>query len=147
MADVDVHYGPVTVVQEPVTVTVEGLDDTTNTVKLETPQPLRSETTSTLVIRDPIRTESTASLDVKPLALDQCLHVRLGPLPPTCIRQPYRLHVGLTFFGVEVFGLSVRGEAETTVTDIPTRPQVVSGDREGAAPAAGGRPLRIRLGP
>lgn len=162
MADIDVHYGPVTVVQEPVTVTIEGLDDTTNTIKLETPQPLKAETKTTLAITEPIKTESklsvTSELDIKPLALDQCLNLRLGPLPPTCIRQPYQLRFGLTLFGVEIFGVNLNGESQVMVSELAATPQVAWGGeyaasaRPAPAPAAAKAefreaPLRIRLGP
>ena len=78
------------------------------------------------------------------------------------MRQPYRQHVGLTFFGVEVFGLSLEGENEIILTDLPRKPQVdwgevraapparivdapiVTRSAEDAPPADGG--LRIRLG-
>lgn len=172
MADIDVHYGPVTVVAEPITVTVQGLDDTTNTIRLETPQPVKAETKAELIIKDPIkieskaelaitepiRTETRADLDIKPVALDQCLNIRLGPLPPTCIRQPYQLHLGLTLFGIEIFGVSLSGESQVLVSELATRPQVAWGgeqalvapaDPPAVAPAAGagGAPVRIRLGP
>src|SRR5262245_62104995 len=158
MADIDVHYGPVTVVAEPVTVNVQGLDDTANRITLETPQPVKAETKTELVIKEPIKTESKTDLDIKPVALDQCLNIRLGPLPPTCVRQPYRFHLGLTLFGVEVFGVSVSGESQVLVSELVTRPQVAWGGEQAVAahapsppvtPAARapGSPVRIRLGP
>jgi hypothetical protein len=84
MADINVHYDPISVVSGPVTVDVQGLDNTKNTITLETPQPLKSETTIGLAVTQPIETdskfefstpqplraESKAELDVKPLAID-----------------------------------------------------------------------------
>ena len=181
---------PVTVVQDPVTVTIQGLDDTTNTIKLETPQPLKGEIKAALAITEPIKTEikaalaitepiktevkaalaitepirtesklsATSELDIKPVVVDQCLNLRLGPLPPTCVRQPYQLHLGLTLFGVEIFGVNLNGESQVMVSELPAKPQLAWGDEHAAAgrtaaappvakPEFREAPLRIRLGP
>lgn len=144
MADVDVHYDPITINTDAVTVDVKGLDDTHLT--LATPQPLSTksdlninqkldstlksqnslETDSkfALAITEPIVSQSTAELDLKPIALDQCVRISFGPLPSTCVRQPYHQHFGFTLFGMEIFGFSVAGESQVLVTDIPTKPKV-----------------------
>lgn len=150
MADVDVHYDPITVNSGDVTVDVKGLNDIKSAVTLATPQPLRLETDSgvkldqslksesrldtaskvELAITQPIKTESTAGLDIKPLALDQCLRISLGPLPPTCVRQPYQQRIGFTLFGVEIFGFNLSGETQVMVTDIPAKPHVALGGEQ-----------------
>jgi hypothetical protein len=184
MADFDIHYDPITVNTDKVTVEIAGLDDTHNTITLATPQPLSLQSKSDvtleqtlkteshlateskldLAITQPIKTESTAEFDIKPLAFDQCLRVSFGPLPPTCIQQPYQHHVGFTLFGLEVFGFNLVGEAQVMVTDIPPKPHVAWGGQQSvpqqhathhaahihdahthdAQPAAGGG-LKIRL--
>ena len=63
--------------------------------------------------------------DVKPLAVDQCLRISFGPLPPTSVRQPYQQRVGFTLFGVEVFGFTIEGEGRLLVSDLRTKPYVV----------------------
>lgn len=177
MADFDVHYDPITIDVEPTTVTLQGLDNVNSTITLSTPQPLKSETKSELVIplpiqtdskteliiSEPIRTESKAEFDVKPLVFDQCLTIRLEPLPDTCIRQPYQQHIGITFFGIEVLGLNLVGENRIIVEEPTKKPHVVWGGeriphqearRSGVQqtaltnpqPSGTGRGLRIRLG-
>lgn len=143
MADFDVHYDPITVNSSPVTVNttpvtvhLEGLDDVK--LSLETPKPVESR--SEFVFQQPFRTElsipkpivldAKTALDVKPLALDQCLHVELGPLPPTCVRQPYRQHVGFTLFGVELFGVDLSGESQVLVSPMRNAPHVAWGGAE-----------------
>lgn len=175
MADIDVHYDGISVTTDPTTVNVHadpttvnfhadpttvdivGLDNTHNTITLETPKPLQAESKATLLIPEPIRTESKAELDVKPLAFDQCLNIRFGPLPPTCLRQPYQQHFGITLFGVEILGFNLTGESQLVVDNLPSKPQIAWGgekaaghetlsktiEHDGSRSAAGG--LRIRL--
>jgi hypothetical protein len=167
MADIDVHYDPISVVNSPVTVDVKGLDNTKNVVELKTPQPLKLETKSDLAVTQPIQTESKfafatpqplkseskSELDVKPLAVEQCLRISLAPLPPACIRFPTHQHIGFTLFGFEIFGVRYSGETQVLVCEPAKDPHVVWGDvtsvlpsekRAGVAPATEG--LRIRLG-
>ncbi len=177
MADFDIHYDSITVNNNPATVNINGLDNIKDTLTMETPQPLKSETKSEFVFPQPFQTDtkvelnvplpiqtvSRAELDIKPLVFDQCLTIRMEPLPPTRIRQPYQTHFGFTLFGVELFGFNLEGENQTIVTDIPRRPQVSWGSEqaghhpepeqrhflhesaaESGSPVRGG--LRIRLG-
>ncbi|MBV7335260.1 hypothetical protein KFU94_44875 [Chloroflexi bacterium TSY] len=147
MADFDIHYDPITIDVNPTTVTLEGLDNINSNITLNTPQPLKTDSRTEVVlpqplktelaitepirtelaITEPIRTESKAELDVKPLVFDQCLTIKLDPLPPTCIRQPYQQHFGITILGVEVMGFSVSGELRHIVDETDKRPQVVWG--------------------
>jgi len=76
------------------------------------------------VVYDPIRTDSSSTVDVKPLAMDVCVRSGPAPLPPTHICEPYRHHIGLTLLGVEVIGLAWSGESQTIVDDRPRRPVV-----------------------
>jgi hypothetical protein len=170
MADIDVHYDPITVNTDTTTVEIQGLDNIKTAITLATPAPLKAETKSDLnlqqvfksdskfdlILPQPLKTESAAELDVKPLALDQCLRISFGPVPPTCVRQPYQQHFGFTLFGVEIFGLNVQGEAQLMVCDLPSKPHVVWGEEQsgthqssrqtdsGEPPASSGS-LKIRL--
>jgi hypothetical protein len=142
MADLDIHYDPITVNNNPATVTIPGLDNIKETITLQTPQPLRSETTlkipdtirtegkAELAITQPIRTEAKAELDIKPLEVDQCLTIRIAPLPPTRVRQPYQQHFGVTLFGVEWLGYNLEGELQTIVSDLQVPPQVAWGGEQ-----------------
>ena len=167
MADIDVHYDPISVVGGPVTVDIQGLDNTKNTIALQTLQPLQLETKSDLAVTQtiqtaskfeyatpqPLKSESKSELDVKPLAVEQCLRISLAPLPSTCVRFPTHQHFGLTLFGFEIFGLRYSGESQVLVCEPAKNPHVdwgnttsalSSDDRPAAAPTVDG--LRIRLG-
>ena len=118
-------------------------------------KPLVTE--SKFAITEPIVSENTSNigLDVRPLTVDLCFKMEFGPLPQTCIRQPYRHHFGITLFGVEVLGFNFMGESQTVIENIPKKPQVISGGHhtveqpaaakrtQNVQPETGG--LRIRL--
>jgi hypothetical protein len=147
MADIDVNYDPIAINSGPVTIAVAGLDN----IKLSIPDPVKTESKYTISVPDtiksdtkfafsvpePIRTDAKADgrldvnlksgLDLQPVVLDQCLRLSLGPLPPTHICLPNRQHVGLTLFGVEVFGLTVDGEAKIVVGEPQRQTHVVNG--------------------
>jgi hypothetical protein len=170
MADFDVHYDPITVNNSDVTVDLKGLDNVKTALTLATPEALKLETDSDVkleqsfnsegtlettskldttskidfAVTQPIETESRAELDIKPLALDQCLRISFGPLPPTCVRQPYQQRIGFTLFGVEVFGLNLSGESQVVVTEVPSRPHVVQGGALAVGPPAAPRQQEVR---
>jgi hypothetical protein len=152
MADIEVTYDPITITSEPitinngaVTVDIKGLDNTKNTITLETPHPLQLKTKSDFEFStpEPIKLhtkselDSRAELDVKPLAVDQCLRISLGPLPPTCIRVPVQQKIGFTIFGVEIVGFRFSGETRIEICDPGKEPYVVWGE---VAPASPGGP-------
>ncbi len=152
--EVDVNYGAVTIATDPVTVDINGLNDiqiavtqpitTNSTLTLDVPDPITTNSTYTLLVPDPIQTESSltftipepirtdsrAEIDLQPIAVDQCLRLSLGPLPATRICLPNRQHLGLTVFGVEVFGLTLEGEAKVLVGEPHRQAQVIgTGER------------------
>lgn len=188
MADIEIAYDPITVNSGPVTVAVTGLNDikvdsklaitepieTSSALTLSVPEPIKTDATlktdSTLAftIPEPIRTEAKAAIDLQPVVVDQCLRLSLGALPPTLVCLPNRQRIGLTLFGVEVFGLTLDGEARVVVGDLPRPAFVVSAptihgdphradhdppepEHHGPAPEVslhreGGRPFVVRLG-
>jgi hypothetical protein len=104
--------------------------DVDSTIKV--PDPI--VTNSTITIPDPIVTNSTidsdadidlkveplsvtsdskSEIDLKPVAVDSCQTIKLAPLPPSHMEQPYSQHFGFTFMGVELFGFSTSGRYET----------------------------------
>jgi hypothetical protein len=163
------------------TIEIQGLDNINQTLTLALPQPFETNARNELVLPQPFRTESRQelavtepvvtdnrnemSLDIRPVAVDLCLNVKMGPPAPTCIRQPYQHHFGFTLFGVEMMGFNFSGESQTIVQDAPKQPQVAWGSPEPAhrhrpPPSTRERPeaagsgvsepragLRIRLGP
>ena len=90
---------------------------------LHVPEPIKTD--STLHVPEPIKTESRAELDLKPVAFDQCIRIRLDPLPATCVRSPYRQHIGFTLFGIEIFGLDLDGEARSYIDGKDPAPHVI----------------------
>jgi hypothetical protein len=145
MADVEVTSSSTN------TVDVVGLNDVKADLKLELPQPFKTETVNTYDIKpvktdstngydikadvgtntrlsiDPLKTDSSVAVDLKPAVIDLCLTMNIGKVPSVCIRQPYRHKVGFTLYGVEVWGFSFSGEQETIVDELKPRPQVAWG--------------------
>ena len=151
MADLEILYDPITVgvtgldnIKADTTFTVPKPIDTSltlsvpDTVKtdtkltLSTPDTLKTDAKLTLSIPDPIKTDSKAAIDTRsaidlqPVVVDQCFRLSLGALPPTLICLPNRQRLGLTLFGVEVFGLTLDGEAKVVVQDLPRPPHVIN---------------------
>jgi len=172
MADLTIDVKPITE-----TVDIVGLNDIKADLKLELPQPF--ETSSTLDVKpltanlgskltldpvklelqvDPLKTDNSVSVDLKPVVLDLCLTTNIGKVPSLCIRQPYHHHIGFTMWGVEVWGFTFSGQQETVVEELDRQPQVARAaaavtwpPRHPPPPAAeppsrqsGG--LRVRLG-
>jgi hypothetical protein len=161
---VTVHNGPVTVDADS-TVEIVGLNDINVTARIE-PTPLRTESRQELVLPQPLRTESTLdtkanvtsdsrnalAVDLKPVALDVCLNTS-SKLPHGQIHQPFSYHLGLTWMGVEFFGVNFGGESRMILQDLPKKPAVEWPAQQNAAPsepsavspAAGERGLRVRI--
>lgn len=157
---------------KPDEITINGLEDINVDFELSVPDPIVTQSTAnanittnnglTLSVPEPIRLETDASLDstsginldIQPLTLDVCMKMEFGKLPPTCIRQPYKHHFGITLFGVEMIGFNFVGESRTVIEDVQAAPHVVWGGEQAvhhhhdhghhhAKPDDGG--LRIRL--
>jgi hypothetical protein len=94
------------------------------------------------------------SIDLKPVAVDTCQTLRLAPLPETTISNPYRHHVALSLFGLELMAMTFHGHSEQEIHS-PRRPQVSErtrfpdrgpGSAGPAATTAGeGRGIRVRV--
>jgi hypothetical protein len=151
VADVEILYDPITVNSGPVSVAVTGLNDikvdsklavtqpieTKSALTLSVPDPVKTDATLAFTIPEPIRTEAKAAIDLQPVVVDQCLRLSLGPLPPTLVCLPNRQRIGLTLFGVEVFGFTLDGEARVVVGDLPHPPFVVSAPTSHGGPHCG----------
>lgn len=57
--------------------------------------------------------DSRSEVDLKPVAVDSCTTLKLAPLPPVCMEQPYSQHFGITFMGIELWGFNISGKSET----------------------------------
>jgi hypothetical protein len=128
-------------------------------MEIVVPEPIRTEGHNEFAITEPIRMENDISadlnttmdikpiqlsndidLDIRPVVMDLCFKLEFGGPPPTCIRQPYNHHFGITLFGMEVLGFNFAGESRIIVDELPKKPQVVLGGSRGAKHASGGHP-------
>ena len=66
-----------------------------------------------------VSSDSTSQIDVKPLAIDSCQTLKLAPLPPIKMEQPYSQHFGVTFMGMELWGFNISGKSETFLHSPP----------------------------
>ncbi|MBS0431109.1 MAG: hypothetical protein JSS21_01700 [Proteobacteria bacterium] len=109
---------------------------------------------------EPLKVDSTSvttsSIDLKPVAVDSCQTIKIAPLPPMHMEQPYSQHFGITFMGIEMFGFTSSGRYETLLNN-PARPASPCGHHphDEHKPAAArsepavirdGGGLRIRIG-
>jgi hypothetical protein len=99
---------------------------------------------STLAVTEPIVTQSTSTansdskldlkvepltvtsnsnsvVDLKPVAVDSCQTIKIAPLPPIRMEQPYSQHFGFTYMGMELFGFTTSGRYETLLNN-PSKP-------------------------
>jgi hypothetical protein len=169
---VTVHNGPVTVDSDS-TVDINGLNDIKLTLQ---PSPLKTESKTELILPQPLKTETkldttsdittksdissdsknAIAVDLKPVAMDVCLNTSTQ-LPHGQISNPFSLHLGMTWMGVEFFGLNLGGESRTVMQDLPKKPSIDwpaqqnaapsggHGHHHGTAPATGDRGLRVRI--
>ncbi|HLG55436.1 MAG TPA: hypothetical protein VI485_08895 [Vicinamibacterales bacterium] len=163
---VTVHNGPVTVDSDS-TVEVVGLNDIKLTLQ---PSPLKTESKQELIFPQPLKTETrldtksdvtsdsknAIAVDLKPIAMDVCLNTSTQ-LPHGQISNPFSLHLGMTWMGVELFGLNLGGESRTVMQDLPKKPTIDwpaqqnagpsggHGHHHDTAPATGDRGLRVRI--
>ncbi len=127
-----------------VTSTLTGLDDmkltlaggTTNTNNGE--NTLHTDSTITL---EPVTTTSTvnttsrvdsassvdttSSVDLKPVAVDTCVRLELGPPPATEMCTPYEQTWGWSVLGLELFAITVRGSTTTHIRPEHRGPVVI----------------------
>ncbi len=124
-ADLDnIHIkeiAPITVnsnlaVTTPIVTQSTSTNDTTANLNLKV-EPLN-------VKLEPVKAEvdSNSVIDLKPVAVDSCQTIKLAPLPPICIDQPYSQHFGFTFMGMELWGFSISGKSEMRLHS-PGKPQ------------------------
>jgi hypothetical protein len=73
---------------------------------------------------EPLKAEvdTNSTIDLKPVAVDSCQTIKLAPLPPICVDQPYSQHFGFTFMGMEVWGFNISGNSEMKLHS-PAKPK------------------------
>ena len=104
-----------------------------------------------------VSSDSTSEIDLKPVAIDSCQTLKLAPLPPIKMEQPYCQHFGITFMGMELWGLNISGKYDTFLHSPPKQhhytsqvpePCGCSGERAHEpqhAPAQPASGLRVRV--
>ncbi len=60
-----------------------------------------------------VDSNSNSTIDLKPIAVDSCQTIKIAPLPPIRIEQPYSQHFGFTYMGIELFGFTTSGRYDT----------------------------------
>jgi hypothetical protein len=96
-----------------------------------------------------------SEIDLKPVVLDSCTTVKLAPLPPICVEAPYSTHFGITYMGMEVWGINISGRNETFLHSPPKpqsfhvpKPETRNSDDDSTRKPDQGRPaggLRVRV--
>ncbi len=68
---------------------------------------------------EPLKIDSNSNsvIDLKPVALDSCSTIKIAPLPPIRIEQPYSQHFGFTWMGMELFGFTTSGQYDTLLNN------------------------------
>ena len=112
-------------------------------------EPLKVSTDSSITTDSKVSTDSKvvsdskSAIDLKPVAVDSCTTLKLAPLPPVCLDQPYSQHFGITFMGMELWGFNISGKSQTFLNSPST-----CGERDHKQNPAVSRPssgLRVRV--
>jgi hypothetical protein len=91
-------------------------------------KPVNVDSRQEIAYTDPIRTDASSTLDLKPVAMDVCVRTGQASLPPTHVCEPYHHRVALTVLGVELFGLAWSGDSQTIVDDRRSKPAIAWGE-------------------
>jgi hypothetical protein len=114
----DIDLEPVTVnanlaVTQPIVTQSTAKSDSTSTANLDLKiEPLDLKVEPLDIKIEPLKVSTDSEIDVKPLAVDSCSTIKLAPLPPIRMEQPYSQHFGITYMGVELWGINVSGKSE-----------------------------------
>jgi hypothetical protein len=68
---------------------------------------------------------TTSNVDLAPVAVDSCVRIELGPLPPTQVSTPWEQRFGLSVLGLELVAWTVSGRTATTVMPAAPEPHVM----------------------
>ena len=123
---VDAHIDPLTTtsniaITQPVVTQATSNSDSKASLDLKV-EPLDVKLEPVDVKIEPLQVTTDSTIDLKPVAVDSCQTIKLGPLPPIHMRQPYSLHFGFTYMGMELFGVNVSSHSETFLNSPPKHP-------------------------
>jgi hypothetical protein len=68
---------------------------------------------------EPLKVSTDSEIDLKPVAIDSCQTLKIAPLPPIKMEQPYCQHFGITFMGMELWGVNISGKYDTFLHSPP----------------------------
>jgi hypothetical protein len=91
-------------------------------------RPLKLDSRQEMAVTDPIRTDASSTVDLKPVVVELCMRTGEASLPPSHVCEPYRHRIGFTMLGVEVFGVAWSGETRKIVSDRPSPPMLAWGE-------------------
>lgn len=74
---------------------------------------------------------TTSNVDLAPVAVDSCVRVELGPLPPTQVSTPWEQRFGLSVLGLELVAWTVSGRTATTVMPVTPEPRIIGSIEQG----------------
>jgi hypothetical protein len=80
-------------------------------------------TDSTVATNSSVAT--TSNVDLAPVAVDSCVRVELGPLPPTQVTTPWEQRFGLSVLGVELVAWTISGRTSTRIAPFAPEPRMV----------------------
>jgi len=93
----------------------------TSDSKLATDSKVKSDSS----VSTDSRVATTSNVDLAPVAVDTCVRVELGPLPPTRVTTPWEQRFGLSVLGYELVAWTVSGCTATTVAPATPEPRIV----------------------
>jgi hypothetical protein len=99
-------------VTQPIVTVATNTSDSTSKADV-TIEPLKMDLTI-----EPLKVDSDSRslIDLKPIAVDSCQTIKIAPLPPIRMEQPYSQHFGFTFMGMELFGFTTSGRYDTLLS-------------------------------
>ncbi len=86
---------------------------TTSTVNGDSKVGLKVEPLKIEPLTVTSNSNTNSVVDLKPVAVDSCQTIKIAPLPPIRMEQPYSQHFGFVVMGVELFGFNSSGSYET----------------------------------
>lgn len=95
-----------------------------NTVHSDATLTLQPVTTNATVTSDST-VATTSAVDLKPVAVDSCVRLELGPPPATEVCTPYEQTWGWSVLGLELFAITVRGSTTTHIRPEHRGPVIV----------------------
>ncbi len=85
-----------------------------STITLE-PVTTRSTIDTTSRVDSASSVDTSSTVDLKPVAVDTCVRLELGPPPATEVCTPYEQTWGWSVLGLELFAITVRGSTTTHI--------------------------------